>query len=63
MSDLNSWVSPLFKDTCFFQIEPLVQEIWFWLWAPPLFSQNFLETDHPTNEKFQIWGFRVGGQN
>jgi len=28
MSDLNSWVSSLLKDTLFFQIGPLVQKIY-----------------------------------
>jgi len=28
ISDLNSWLFPLFKDTLLFQIGPLVQRIW-----------------------------------
>jgi len=60
MSDLNTWLFSLFKDTLLFQIRPLVQKIWgFEVGCLPLFSLNFQkinphisETDHLINEKF-----------
>ena len=65
-SDLNSWLFPLFKDTLFFQIGPLVQKIWgFDVGPPPLFSRNFQkinpyisETDHTIKQNFRfgVWG-------
>jgi len=48
MSDLNSWLFPLFKDTLLFQIGPLVQKIWcFEVGRPPLFSQIFQKINPP----------------
>jgi len=42
MSDLNSWLSPLFKDTLLFQIAPLVQKIWgFEVGHSPSFFSKF----------------------
>jgi len=37
MSDLNTWLFPLFKDTLLFQIGPLVQKIWCFKLGAPLY--------------------------
>jgi len=48
MTDLNSWLFPLFKDPLLFQIGPLVQNIWrFEVGCPPLFSWNFQKINPP----------------
>jgi len=48
MSDENSWLFPLFKDTLLFQIGPLVQKIWcFEVRCPSLFSRNFQKINPP----------------
>jgi len=59
MSDLNTWLFSLFKDTLLFQIGQLVQKIWCFEVERPPFSLNFQkinphisDTDHLINEKF-----------
>jgi len=60
MSDLNSWVSPLFKDNLFFQIEQLFKKIWlFEISHHPFFMKFSKRSWNAINEKFQICGLKV----
>ena len=68
MSDYNSWIFPLFKDTLLFQIGPLVQKIWcFEVGRPPYFLK-ILKKSTPIswkpivqslkNFRFEVWGLK-----
>ena len=69
MSDLNSFLFPLFKDTLLFQIGPLVQRIWgFEVGHPPLFSLNFQKINPPylgnqSSDQLKILDLRFECQN
>jgi len=66
MSSLNSWVSPLFKDTLFFQIGQPTQKVWFFEGRCPLiFSQNLQKNNLPylrsrSSDQWKISDWRYG---
>jgi len=69
MSDLNSWLFPLIKDTSLLQIGPLVQNIWcFEIGRTPLFSLNFQIINssclrNQSSDQRKSLDLRFGGQN
>jgi len=69
MSNLSSWLFPLFKDTSLLQIGPLVQKIWcFKIGHTPSFSLNFqiINSSYLRNrssDQRKSLDLRFGGQN
>jgi len=66
MSNLNSCLFPLFKDTLLFQIGPLVQKIrGFEVGRPPIFSKfskiKLLYLGHRSSNQQKILELRFGG--
>ena len=66
MLNLNSWASPLFKDSTFFEIDPLVQKLWLFDVTGLLYLLKIFKKITPISQKsiirsmknlrFEVWG-------